>query len=924
MRTLLLSLSLMLGLGLAQSLADFAPADAILTLGISQQGVEGSSLKDDLAQLDWEKARLSFEKFMNFLDQSGLGAKIEREFDINDLSEMVRSIQDMLEGRGDMYDEMLAFCPALENVDMENFSPIGEEALLTVGLNAMMMMPSVTAIARMSDEQAAVAASIQENLIACAQEEMGEEAVVVLEEGETKLYVMADGSDMPIIISSVGNIYIASSNPDAAKLVVRLAHGSDEPSLADSPLHGRIAQMMQEKGLSLSLDFAAVADIASNFRSEVVEEEDSPQAYLFDRGMSALRTLGGMAARAGLHDEGILIESLTAINPEGGDSDLASLMLCQTCNVTVPTLAPASSTTVSSQYLAIGEFIDYLQTWVDGLSPYIGEMNLKEFLAMQLGVDLDKMLLSWLGKEMHMVTLEPVSQKLSTLVYTPAQAVIIPVTDLEAAKASSSDWNNLWPMIQMLSSMISEQEDMPFDLTGYIDQDSYSYEGIDITRYRFSANFDMAMAYVDSNLVFALPASAMETIIHTAQGDIANILSNPDYNASIAAAPNPVAARSYSNSQEQMGALAELFGIFSQPLAFAMRAGLDAVLAEETSYSDYDYTQESVSYFDEDLTNISISEFDVTQGSFNGNFSDSGEVSGADQSAAYYEITGLNAGDTVAVSIESADFDTYLSLIAISDEGSNVVMENDDFEGDYTRSRIAFTAAEGVRYVAEATSYGRASSGSYTVKVEITESPDADMEFFSSYPASYFAESIPLALGESASSNLSVAEAVRMAHYYQLNGLNAGDTVTVRLDSNDFDTYIYVIDATNLNYVAENDDFDGSYASSQVSFSVEEGVSYLVKATSFDGMGVGNYDLTVSVEGAMTETSETVDSVEEAVELSPEEIKALAPNFSDMLALTDMAPEVLEVIAKHLSYDEGYSQVDGDNIYRRALIRVDW
>ncbi|MEZ4607244.1 MAG: hypothetical protein R2865_10720 [Deinococcales bacterium] len=66
MRTLLLSLSLMLGLGLAQSLVDFAPADAILTLGISQQGVEGSVSQRRPRPTRLGKARLSFEKFMNF------------------------------------------------------------------------------------------------------------------------------------------------------------------------------------------------------------------------------------------------------------------------------------------------------------------------------------------------------------------------------------------------------------------------------------------------------------------------------------------------------------------------------------------------------------------------------------------------------------------------------------------------------------------------------------------------------------------------------------------------------------------------------------------------------------------------------------------------------------------------------------------
>ena len=42
--------------------------------------------------------------------------------------------------------------------------------------------------------------------------------------------------------------------------------------------------------------------------------------------------------------------------------------------------------------------------------------------------------------------------------------------------------------------------------------------------------------------------------------------------------------------------------------------------------------------------------------------------------------------------------------------------------------------------------------------------------------------------------------------YYVLEGVNPGDAVTVTLTSNEFDTYLYVIDASSETYLFENDD----------------------------------------------------------------------------------------------------------------------
>lgn len=68
-------------------------------------------------------------------------------------------------------------------------------------------------------------------------------------------------------------------------------------------------------------------------------------------------------------------------------------------------------------------------------------------------------------------------------------------------------------------------------------------------------------------------------------------------------------------------------------------------------------------------------------------------------------------GQNIILEMTSSDFDTYLGLIFPSEE----FLENDDFEGDMTRSRLELTLAETGRYRVVATSYESDMSGAYNI-----------------------------------------------------------------------------------------------------------------------------------------------------------------------------------------------------------------
>lgn len=73
----------------------------------------------------------------------------------------------------------------------------------------------------------------------------------------------------------------------------------------------------------------------------------------------------------------------------------------------------------------------------------------------------------------------------------------------------------------------------------------------------------------------------------------------------------------------------------------------------------------------------------------------------------------------------------------------------------------------------------------------------------------------------------------------------AGQEVTINLSSQDFDTYLIVLDS-NRNKVGENDDFSESDTNSRLTLTLPSDGSYSVIINAFDSTGRGRYSLTVS------------------------------------------------------------------------------
>jgi hypothetical protein len=885
--------SLVLASAQAQSLASLAPANTVLTLSLNSQEVGDQTLGRDLAELDWAGAGAALTKLMTFLAETG------GDFDLDDITEILEAISEP----GKLFAELEQICPQLTDLSLP-FKGFFHNALLTLSFTPFNPLPAVTAFTRVEQDALPAAIELQAALVDCLT------VSAPLEQDGIPLYVLGDGGDLPIVIGALDDVFMASSNPEVLRSAIRLHNGGEDASLADTPLW-QTSQRLNQSGVGFSLNLAAVAEVLETFSGLVV---DGPEIeYLFNRATAALRTLGGVAGSIGASEEGILSEAFIAVDPDGGDSELAALLLCRTCTATTPFLAPENSARVSSQYLPLRELFAYLQGWLDGLAPIIGEdLDLKTLLRDEIGLDLDTALFDWIGSKLHTVMLEGVSSDLKTLLYQAPRVFIVPVSSPEQARVGLDMLGQvLAPFTQEIASglnplsMLSDPLDLNLDSFGdgtFVSR-PYQYRGVDIERFLTGPNVNVGYAFVGNNLVLGTPAEAIEALIDTFNGD-PSIVSNSAYRASKANSPRGSLSLQYSDDRELVSGIAELIDIVAQPIAFgvsaAMQATTEEVAFDESFGSELGFT---------DLFGLSA-DLLTAPGALEGTLEESDENNFTDLSD-YFELSGLEPGTDVRIELTSDSFDTYLYLIEA--ESESYLDANDDAP-DTSRSELVFTVQPGVTYWVEVTSFSGFDTGPYTLGIET--GPSGTFGFAGGGDEFGFTDLFGLnadlltapstlegTLEESDENNFA-----ELSDYFELSGLEPGTDVRIELTSFSFDTYLYLIEAESESYLDANDDAPDT-SRSELAFTVQPGVTYWIEVTSFSGFDTGPYSL--------------------SIQTGPEEVEvpgepAVAPSFAELLTLTSILPQALEILADHLSFSEGYTVIEETGIYSRTLIRIRW
>ncbi|MDY6786288.1 MAG: hypothetical protein SW833_27705, partial [Cyanobacteriota bacterium] len=198
------------------------------------------------------------------------------------------------------------------------------------------------------------------------------------------------------------------------------------------------------------------------------------------------------------------------------------------------------------------------------------------------------------------------------------------------------------------------------------------------------------------------------------------------------------------------------------------------------------------------------------------------------RSGRYYDdyiLTDLPARTSVQLNLNGV-FDTYLQLI---DAETGEAIANNDDGGPGLNSQLTFTPDSSIDYIVRATSFGSGATGTYNL---ITTTGEL------------------LALTNTINGTLDSSDSnnpTRNGRYhddYSLDNLTVGQQVQVNLDGA-FDTYLQLINGDTGAVIANNDD-GGSGLNSQLNFTVESGVDYVIRATSFGSGATGEYGLTTT------------------------------------------------------------------------------
>ena len=196
--------------------------------------------------------------------------------------------------------------------------------------------------------------------------------------------------------------------------------------------------------------------------------------------------------------------------------------------------------------------------------------------------------------------------------------------------------------------------------------------------------------------------------------------------------------------------------------------------------------------------------------------------SGGERYDAYY--VSASEGDFIFARMESSAFDTYLEILNPRGE---VVGTNDDFEGTSV-SQLEVLADMPGRYEVRATAYSSSGSGAYSLEYAVREG-------FNAPGIQAYTEQGELRSGDERDSNGKYLDTYSVY-------VTSGQRVIVRMVSNDFDTYLRLVDPTG-DVVETNDDFGGSTSESFIEHTASISGTYTIQITSYAADATGRYTL---------------------------------------------------------------------------------
>jgi serine protease Do len=199
-----------------------------------------------------------------------------------------------------------------------------------------------------------------------------------------------------------------------------------------------------------------------------------------------------------------------------------------------------------------------------------------------------------------------------------------------------------------------------------------------------------------------------------------------------------------------------------------------------------------------------------------------------------YQFEG-RAGQTVTIDMSSSDLDPYLILLAPDREDFSI---QDDDSGGGLNARISVQLPFTGSYIILANSLAQGELGSYQLRLQGQENGGPAQ----SGGGSGNSGSTLVYGGELGPGNPTLQD----GSYYQETSFpgQAGQSVVIRLESPDFDTYLILLDP-NGNRIGENDDASPGVSNSEIAITLPTTGEYSVIVNSYQGGQQGRFLLTV-------------------------------------------------------------------------------
>jgi hypothetical protein len=201
-----------------------------------------------------------------------------------------------------------------------------------------------------------------------------------------------------------------------------------------------------------------------------------------------------------------------------------------------------------------------------------------------------------------------------------------------------------------------------------------------------------------------------------------------------------------------------------------------------------------------------------------------------------------SSGEVAVIDLRSGEFDPYLMVRTPSGEQ----YDNDDHEGDATRSLVSIPLAESGTYSVSVTSYRAEETGGYTLRLD-TDAGSAPSQGLDEQGALQSGD-VTLQSGE-------------YMDTFEFTG-RPGQRVAIDLRSDEFDTYVILVDPSGGHQ--ENDDAEDGIGHSRIEADLTEAGTYEVIVTSYEPGETGSYRLAIDqgdVAGGLPQSGRDVSTL---------------------------------------------------------------